>query len=311
MVKKYNHIKELDPSLIITEIIDHNSNNNILPKASVIIVTYNTNQKLLSQNLNSLKNQFNNNYEIIIVDNSDKTDVKKIALKYPLKYIKLNKNYGLSLARNIGTKYARGGIVIFLDDDAIPAQNFVEEHIHAHKKYNILGLRGKSLPRTSTIYNYLASHYDYGDQIIPCFINLEGNSSFKRNILIEIGGFNPKLQGAGGHEGLELTYRIISKYKAKSKLIYYPSAVIYHDYAYNFIKYIKKVLRHSKYKDIIECQYSDIFEMAKAYKLNPKKLKKFAPSLFFRVKMIMITKIVSFILRVQKLLNILYYIGKV
>ena len=303
MVKKYNHIKDLDPSLIITEIIDHN--NKILPEASVIIVTYNTNKKLLSQNLGSLDMQTNKDFEIIIVDNSDKADVKQIISSYRLKYIKLNKNYGLSLARNIGIKFAKGDIVIFLDDDAIPAKNFVKEHIRAHKECNILGLRGKSLPRTSTIYNYLASHYDYGDQIIPCFINLEGNSSFKKDVIIEVGGFNPELQGAGGYEGLELTYRIVSKYKDKSKLIYYPNAVIYHDYSHNFIKYLKKALRHAKYKDIIEGQFKDIFKLFREYKLSSENSKKDVPSLSLRVKIIMIRKITLFALRVQKILNIL------
>jgi len=299
-----NHIKNLKLDDKITEIKNTNKKE-LLPEASVVIVTYNTDKKLLSQNLESLEMQTEKNFEIIIVDNSDKRNVKSIVSKYILKYIKLKKNYGLSLARNIGIKYAKGDIVIFLDDDAIPANDFIEEHIRAYKENDILGLRGKSLPRTSTIYNYLASHYDYGDQILPCYINLEGNSSFRKDILIEIGGFNPELQGAGGGEGLELTYRVINKYIDKRKLIYYPKAVIYHDYSYNFIKYIKKALRHAKYKDIIECQYSDIFKMARSYKLSPKKLKKDAPSLFIRIKLRIIQKIALYILRGQKLLNIL------
>jgi hypothetical protein len=142
-------------------------------------------------------------------------------------------------------------------------------------------------------------------QVIPCYINLEGNSSFKKDILIEVGGFDPAIQGAGGGEGLELTHRIINKCKDKSKLIYYPNAIIYHDYSHTFIKYIKKELRYTKCRDIVECQFADIFEIVGGYELSPKKLKKDSPSLFFRVKMIMIPKFVSFILKVQKLLNIL------
>lgn len=301
MVKKYNHIKDLDPSLIITEIIDYN--NKILPEASVVIVTYNTDKKLLSQNLESLNMQTDNNFEIIILDNSDKRDVKSIVSKYSLKYIKLNKNYGLSLARNIGIKFAKSDIVIFLDDDAIPANDFIEEHIRAYKKHNIFGLRGKALPRTSTIYNYFVAHYDYGDQTVPCFINLEGNSSFKKDILIEVGGFNPELLGAGGYEGLELTYRIIKKYEDKSKLIYYPNTVIYHDYSPNFIKYIKKALRHAKHRNIIEVQFKDIFKLFKGYHLSPKNSKRDVPGFFLRLKITIIRKITVFALRVQKIIN--------
>lgn len=300
-----NYIKNLKLDNKIIE-VENTDRKKVSPEASVVIVTYNTDKKLLSQNLESLNMQAENNFEIIIVDNSDKRDVKSIASKYSLKYIKLNKNYGLSLARNIGIKYAKGYIVIFLDDDAIPADDFVEQHIKAYQTNDIIGLRGKAIPiNKKNIYNHFSYHYNYGDKIIPCYINLEGNSSFKKNELINIGGFNPKLEGAGGYEGLELTCRIISKYKDRGKLIYYPNAIIYHDYSLNFFKYIKKMLRHNKYKDVIEGQFIDIFKTTKEYNLSTEKLKKDSPSLFFRVKMIMIPKVISLILRAQKLLNIL------
>lgn len=264
-----NYIKNLTTNDKVVEIIEFNENN-VLPEATVIIVTYNTDKKLLSQNLDSLKKQLNNKFEIIIIDNSDKTDIKSIVSSYSLKYIKLNKNYGLCVARNIGIKFAIGNIVIFLDDDAIPTQNFVKEHIRAHKECNIIGLRGKALPRTkNNIYNYFAYHYNYGDKSIPCYINLEGNSSFEKKELLEIGGFNPKLKGAGGYEGLELTYRIINKYKNKNLLIYYPQAVIYHDYSNTLKKFLIKRLRHRKHSKLIKGEYNKIFKLKESYSLNP------------------------------------------
>lgn len=300
-MKEYNHIKDLDMS-IVTEVIDYGSSK-ALPEASIVIVTYNTGKKLLAQNLDSLSKQKKKDFEILIVDNSDKTDIKPIVSKYILKYIKLKKNYGLSLARNVGTKFARGAIVIFLDDDAIPAHNFVEKHIRAYKEYDIFGLRGKSLPRTPSIYNYLASHYDLGDQTMPCPINLEGNSSFKRDVLIEMGGFNPELQKAGGHEGTELTYRIVKKYNDKSKLVYYPNAVIYHDFSDTFVKYIKKQLRHAKYSDMLKCLFPDIFDFAGSYNFGSKKMMNKSLNLIIRIKLKVIQELVSLILKVRKLVR--------
>lgn len=261
--------------------------------ASVIIVTYNTDNELLSQNLESLNMQTNKDFEIIIVDNSDKADVKSIVSNYSLKYIKLNKNYGLSLARNIGTKYARGNIVIFLDDDAIPANDFVEEHIRAHHQYNIIGLRGKAIPTNNkNIYNHFSYHYNYGNKTIPCYINLEGNSSFKREELSKIGGFNPKLEGAGGYEGLELSYRIISKYKDLNKLIYYPDAIIYHEYSSNLMEFIRKRLRHIKYSKYLKDKYKDIFKFTENYILNSEIKKDFRDKdIFFRIKFKLLTYI--------------------
>jgi cellulose synthase/poly-beta-1,6-N-acetylglucosamine synthase-like glycosyltransferase len=80
-----NYIKSLKLDDKIIE-VKNTDNKKVFPEATVIIVTYNTNQKLLSQNLDSLKKQLNNNFEIIIVDNSDKADVKQIISSYRLKY---------------------------------------------------------------------------------------------------------------------------------------------------------------------------------------------------------------------------------
>ncbi|MHA1342118.1 MAG: glycosyltransferase family 2 protein [Promethearchaeota archaeon] len=298
-----NYLDKLELKGKIIEITDNNKEKKIAhPEASVIIVTYNTNQELLSQNLESLKKQFNHNFEIIIVDNSDKRDIKSIALRYTLKYIKLNKNYGLSLARNIGTKYARGDIVIFLDDDAIPADDFIEQHIKAYQINDIIGLRGKAIPiNNKNIYNHFSYHYDYGNKTIPCYINLEGNSSFKREELIKIGGLNPKLEGAGGFEGLELSYRIISKFKDLNKLIYYPDAIIYHEYSSNLIKFIRKRLRHIKYSKYLMDNYEDIFKFTENYQLSSKIKKDFRnKDIFFRIKF----KLLSYIRDYTKIRNI-------
>lgn len=292
-----NYINDLKLKDKVVEVRD-TGNKKVSPEASVVIVTYNTDKKLLSQNLESLDMQTDKNFEIIIVDNSDDIDVKLVVLRYNLGYIKLNKNYGLSLARNIGTKYARGDIVIFLDDDAIPAPDFVEKHINAYKEYNIYGLRGKAIPATHSFYNYLAGLYNLGDEVIPCPICLEGNSSFKKEVLVEIGGFNSELRGAGGHEGLELTYRFFNKYKDKSKLVYYPKAIIYHDGANTFYKYIKKILRSTRHSELITTRFPRIWEFYSEYNLKPKKLT--APNFTDRIKLKILLKFTAVILKFRE-----------
>ena len=275
IIKKNNLIKKL-----------------IKPNASVIIVTYN-NLDLLLLNLDNLNEQTINDFEIIIIDNNEKIDIFPLIKKYPISYIKLKKNYGLSFARNIGIKLARGEIVIFLDDDAIPASDFVEQHVKAYQINDIIGLRGKAIPiNNKNIYNHFSYHYNYGNKTIPCYINLEGNSSFKREELSKIGGFNPKLEGAGGYEGLELSYRIISKYKDLNKLIYYPDAIIYHEYSSNLMEFIRKRLRHIKYSKYLKDKYKDIFKFTENYILNSEIKKDFRDKdIFFRIKFKLLTYI--------------------
>jgi glycosyltransferase involved in cell wall biosynthesis len=236
-----------------------------LPRASVVIVAYNTPRRILRENLRALARQTTTDFELLVVDNSEREGLERLVRAYPAHYIKLRKNFGLSLARNVGLRHARGEIVIFLDDDAVPALDFVEQHLLAHERHAIAGLRGKALPRTGTIYNRLATQYDLGEDILPYHVNLEGNSSFKKKILQELGGFMEDLAGAGGYEGSELSMRIIRHLGDRNQLIYYPGALIRHDFCGSFRKYVRKLQRHARHRKTIGKARPELFDFIGSY----------------------------------------------
>lgn len=294
---KNNILKNIIEKDIIKEIVDKRFLEKD-PEATVIIATYEKTE-LLIKNLNSLQKQTLENFEIIVIDNNEKTDVYSLLRDFQIVYIKLNKNYGISLARNIGTIFARGPIIIFLDDDAIPAKDLVEQHVKAYQKRNIVGLRGKCIPiNPGNFYNYLADHYDLGEEIIPYYINLEGNSSFRKDSLIEIGGFNTEFGKAGGHEGLELSNRIMCKYRDKNKLIYYPKAIIYHDYADSFLNYLRKQIRHNENKKLVEKNSFKNFILANEYKLKKNKKIYYSNNIVIKVIISLIKILVKTIVKI-------------
>lgn len=236
-------------------------------KLSIIIVTFNR-ADLLNLLLRSLQKQLFNDFEIIVVDNCSKDNTGKSTLRFNLIYVKLNKNYGLSFGRNIGLKYARGDIVCFLDDDAMVDETFTKSHYEAHTKLDIFCLRGKALPKTRSIYNCIPGHYDLGNEIIPALINLEGNSSFNKQVLEEAGGFNPDLF-IHFNEGIELTYRIFQKYNCElNKSIYYPNAIIYHDYAKNFLNLLIKIYLNELRNQKLYIEYPELFEFINRFSSN-------------------------------------------
>ncbi|OGE19929.1 MAG: hypothetical protein A3J42_02020 [Candidatus Dadabacteria bacterium RIFCSPHIGHO2_12_FULL_53_21] len=243
-------------------------NESINPTASIIIVTYNSNISLFEQTIKSLTDNTTNSYEILIIDNSEKSHLQDSFTDTKVNYIKLKRNYGLTIGRNIGISYSKGKILIFLDDDAIPGENFIDEHIKAHQVNNISALRGKCLPRTKSIFNHFASHYDLGNDTIPYIVNLEGNSSFNKNILIDVGGFSTALEGAGGHEGLEISKRIIAKTMNPNSIIYCPKAIIYHDYSKSLFHFLKKEIRHRNHWKYISKDHSDLIEFYQSYSHN-------------------------------------------
>ena len=91
---------------------------------SVIIPTY-SRPKALLRTVKSVLNQNFKNIEIIVVDDGSK--ISPIIDKKKIKYVKLKKNYGVSIARNIGAKIAKGKFLAFLDDDDKWPKNYLSK----------------------------------------------------------------------------------------------------------------------------------------------------------------------------------------
>src|SRR3989304_9762953 len=93
---------------------------------SVIINTINRDQEV-ARCLESLKRQTDKDFEVIIVDQSKNRRTKTVCRPYNLKYYRLRKRKNLAHSRNFGVNMAAGKIVAFIDDDAEPAADWVEQ----------------------------------------------------------------------------------------------------------------------------------------------------------------------------------------
>jgi len=218
----------------------HNNCNVKNPTVSIVIVAYNTN-KLLIDSIQSVLRNNEKKHEIIIVDNGENDSVLSELLALPIIYIRCPINLILSEGRNIGVHFAKGEIVAFLDDDALVPENYVSSIMEAFNTYDIVGLRGKVLPKTRNENNKLAAHYDFGEVPFPSFVNTEGNSAFLRKEYLEVGGMNPLLFG---WEGTELSYRL-AKLHSEFSTIYWGKTIIYHDFANTDDKLETKTARHN------------------------------------------------------------------
>lgn len=87
-----------------------------MPKFSIIIPTRNV-EKYIKKCLDSVLNQTFKDFEIIVVDDNSTDNTKNIIKKY--KQVKLieEKTIGVSEARNIAIKEAKGEYLAFLDSD--------------------------------------------------------------------------------------------------------------------------------------------------------------------------------------------------
>jgi glycosyltransferase involved in cell wall biosynthesis len=100
-----------------------------MKNASIIIATFNR-ANLLNRAINAmLKQKTSIKYEVIVVNDgsTDNTDeiLEKFKKRKNFKLINLKKSCGPSVARNIGIAVAKHPIVIIMDDDCIPYQNWL------------------------------------------------------------------------------------------------------------------------------------------------------------------------------------------
>ena len=182
-------------------------------KFSVVMPIYNV-EKYLAEAIDSLINQsigFEENIELIIVDDESPDNSKEIALKYQEKYPKnikvLSKsNGGQASAFNLGLKHVNGKYVSFIDSDDYVSLNTFE-----------------------VVYDFFEEHYDEVDLVsipIMFFERMTGphmlNYRFKSTRVVDLieEPYNPQLGIAPSFikkesfEGLEFDTELINGYDA-------------------------------------------------------------------------------------------------
>ena len=114
------------------------TNNNLV---SIIIPVYNS-SKYIEETIKSINVQTYTNYEAIFIDDCSVDNSVHIIEKYKqinpkIKLIKLKRHLGVSRARNIGIRRAKGRYLTFLDSDDIWINNKLEEQIKYIQKNNV------------------------------------------------------------------------------------------------------------------------------------------------------------------------------
>ncbi len=107
---------------------------NVIPMISVIIPTFNREDKIIEA-VNSVLAQTYHKLEVIIVDDGSTDNTENVVKKYitdpRVKYIKETENRGACYARNIGIKNAMGEFIAFQDSDDI----WMKEKLDAQVKF--------------------------------------------------------------------------------------------------------------------------------------------------------------------------------
>ena len=105
------------------------------PLVSIVTINYN-NIKVTLELLLSIKECTYKNLHIIVVDNgSDENPTDLIYSRFPdVKVIRSKINLGFSAGNNLGSIYAKGEYIFFVNNDTLLAENVIDELIKPFKK---------------------------------------------------------------------------------------------------------------------------------------------------------------------------------
>jgi len=213
---------------------------------SVIVCTRNRPENLAGC-LAALRRQRCQPGEIIVVDNAPADDsTRETAAAWGVRYMREDRP-GLDFARNCGFRAATQPVVAYVDDDARPAPDWVAVLRAAFADHRVAAVTGNVAPAELATPEQCLFEWVYGgmrhgferwlfrrDLLSTTellWANLCGvgtNMAFRRQVLLDLGGFDPALDvggPAGGGGDLELFHRLVA---AGYSLLYEPAAIVWH-----------------------------------------------------------------------------------
>ncbi len=208
-------------------------------KASVIIPAYNA-EKAISDCLSALKRQTKKPLEVIVVDDGSADRTAEVSRKLGAKVIS-QRNRGPAAARNMGSKAARGDILLFTDADCVPDKNWVGEMLRPFSDRGVSGVQGAYRTRQKSLVARFCQaeiedryrRMSQGDCID--FIGTYA-AAYRKSVFSKFGGFDKSFPKASG-EDPELSFRMAAR---GHKLVFNRKAIVYHTHPDSLTRYLKQ-----------------------------------------------------------------------
>lgn len=220
---------------------------------SIVINTYNRADHLKNA-LSGLSKLSYDDFEIVVV-NGPSTDKTKDILATWAGKIKVEtcEEANLAKSRNVGIAASSGDIVAFIDDDAAPHPSWLRRLAEHYSMESVAAVGGYTIDNTGVKFQVKKTVCDrFGNAFFPndffderplCFAGapaypslLGTNSSFRRSVLKEIGGFDEAF--AYLLDETDVCLRIVD---LGYKVVYEPDALVYHQFAPSHIRTRKRI----------------------------------------------------------------------
>lgn len=212
-----------------------------LPKVSVVIPCKNV-ESIIS---NCVESILNNNYpkellEIVIVDDGCTDSTVHIVKKYSVRVIVHDCNLGRAKALNSGVFNAKGEIIVFTNADCVADREWIRRLVLRYSDDSVAGVGGRVInPKTSNHFleflrrlRYLEYDGDVPETSAPLPMS---NVSYRRDALLQVGGFDEDLKESG--EDQDIWVRVREK---GYRVLYEKDAMIFHNHPTTDVKSFSK-----------------------------------------------------------------------
>src|SRR5436305_936077 len=172
------------------------------PRVSVVVCSYNA-ERTMEACLASLEMLDYPDYEVIVVNDGSTDHTLEIAERFPYCRIISQPNKGLSVARNVGAEAATGEIVAYTDSDCVADPDWLTYLVGKMEASNLVACGAPNFPppEDSLVPAAVAvspggpTHVLISDEVAEHIAGC--NMAFRRDALLELGGFDPTYRAAG------------------------------------------------------------------------------------------------------------------
>jgi GT2 family glycosyltransferase len=197
------------------------------PRVSVVVCTFNG-ARTLRATLQGIERLDYPDLEVIVVDDGSTDDTAAVAGEFDVRLIR-TPNAGLGAARNVGAAAATGEILAYLDDDAWPDPHWVHYLADTLDRNGSAAVGGPNIPPPDANAVAESVAHSPGGPIHVLTSDTEAehipgcNFSIRKDVLEELGGFDPQFRAAG--DDVDLCWRL---QEAGHRISFNPAAMVWH-----------------------------------------------------------------------------------
>lgn len=206
---------------------------------SVVIPTLNRPQAIVDA-VRDLQAQDYPRFEVIVVDSSSATneELTRIALTdQRVKILRVGPR-GTCYSRNAGVQTATGEVIVFTDDDVrIQSTTFLTAHAQPYSDQTVGGVGGRLIDanlglnrqQSGPVCRVTATGRVYANATATTRQDINaprgGNMSFRRPVIMAVGGFDEQFRGNAMREETDFSLRVV---KAGWRIVFEPAAELTH-----------------------------------------------------------------------------------